>query len=108
MSVTFLPDTDSWITRHAGATRGDGARPVPADPAPILRDGVIGSLVPLISAADLTGTPVPMTRAMVTLASTLLGADVAAAGRRLGTIGIDVADVDTARKAMDIIATGAR
>ena len=106
--VRNLPDTDSWIARHAGAERGEGARTVPQDPTPILRDGVIGSLVPLISAAALTGTPVPMTQSMVTLASTLLGADVAAAGRKLGTIGIDASDIDVARKAMDAVATGAR
>lgn len=106
--VRDLPDTETWIARHAGAERGEGSRPVPQDPRPMLRDGVIGSLVPLMSAAALTGTAVPMTQAMITLATTLLGADVASAGRKLGTIGIDAADIDTARKAMDAIATGAR
>jgi hypothetical protein len=71
-----------------------------------LRDGVIGSLVPLISAADLAGVDVPMTRSIVTLAGTVLGADVAAAGRRLETIGITANDLDDARKALDALAVG--
>ncbi len=108
--IRDLPDTDAWIAAHAGTERGTGARPVP-DPGTcrgLLRDGVIGSLVPLASAAALTGTQVPVTQAMVTLASAVLGADVAAAGRRLDTIGINAADVDGARREMDAIATGTR
>lgn len=105
-----LPDDATWIATHAGAEKGAGARPVPAPDAArqMLRDGVIGSLVPLLSAARLVGIEVPATAAMVELASTVLGADVAGAGRRLDTIGIDAADVDTARRAMDRIATGGR
>jgi len=49
-----------------------------------------------------------MTQSMITLASTILGADVAAAGRKLSTIGIEASDIETARRAMDAIATGAR
>ena len=45
---------------------------------------------------------------MITLASGVLGADVAAAGRRLDTIGIRTQDIETARQAMDAIATGHR
>ena len=107
--VRNLPDDAMWTLRHAGTARGEGARPVPDKAAVVglLRDGVIGSLVPLISAAEITGTPVPMTQAMITLAATVLGADVAASGRRLNTIGIDATHIDTARRAMDAIATGA-
>jgi len=72
----------------------------------LLRDGVIGSLVPLLSAAELTGVCVPMTQSMVTLVSSVLGVDVAAAGRRLETIGIKTDDIDSARRVMDKIATG--
>lgn len=104
--VRNMPDTDVWVARYAGASRGEGARRLPAAATPILRDGVIGSFVPLISAADLSGTDVPMTRALVTLASTVLSADVATAGRRLETIGVRAADVDTARQTMDAIARG--
>lgn len=103
-----LPTTDEWTSAHAGALRGPGARPVPSADAAraLLRDGVIGSLVPLASAAELASVEVPMTRAMISLASSVLGADVAAAGRRLDTIGITPSDLDDARRAMDAIATG--
>lgn len=109
--VRDLPDVDAWIATHAGALRGDDSRPVPGhtEAHALLRDGVIGSLVPLMSAAAIAGIDVPATRAMVTTAATILGADIAAAGRRLDTIGIDAGDIDSARRAMDAIATrGAR
>ncbi len=108
--VRNLPSDETLIATHAGAMRGEGARPIPSpeQTTQILRDGVIGSLAPLISAAELTGTSVPMTQSMITLASTILGADVAAAGRKLSTIGIEASDIETARRAMDAIATGAR
>lgn len=105
-----LPETDAWIATHAGTLRGQGSRTVPDAPAAkaLLRDGVIGSLVPLCSAAELAGVSAPVTQAMITLASAVLGADVAAAGRRLETIGIAAGDIEAARLAMDKIATGAR
>ena len=105
-----LPSTEDWITTHAGAARGDGARAIPNQEAckHLLRDGVIGSLVPLISAARMTGTELPATEAMITLACSVLGADVAAAGRKLDMIGITATDASAARKAMDAIATGGR
>lgn len=108
--VRNLPSVEQWINVHAGQPRGDARRPVPsqADAQRLLRDGVIGSLVPLLSAGDLAGLSLPQTQSMITLASTLLGADVAAAGRRLDTIGINEADIDSARRAMDAIATGQR
>lgn len=108
--VRDMPSDDDWIGAHAGALKGDGRRPVPgvAEARALLRDGVIGSLVPLISAAELAGVDVPVTRSMVVLASAVLGADVERAGRRLDTIGIREADIDSARAAMDAIATGAR
>lgn len=105
-----LPTTDDWIATHAGALKGDGRRPIPndAEAKALLRDGVIGSLTPLVSAAELAGIDVPVTRSMITLASSVLGADVASAGRRLDTIGIRSSDLNEARAAMDAIATGAR
>jgi hypothetical protein len=108
--VRNLPDTDAWIAAHAGVAKGDAIRPVPdqAEAKRLLRDGIIGSLVPLISAAQFTKTALPVTQSMITLASAVLGADVAAAGRRLDTIGITATDIDTARQAMDAIATGHR
>lgn len=106
--VRELPSTDEWIRMVAGAERGDGSRPLPdrSQATELLRDGVIGSLVPLLSAAQLTDCKTPMTQAIVTLVSSVLGVDVAAAGRRLDTIGITTEDIDTARKAMDNIAAG--
>jgi hypothetical protein len=113
--VRSLPETDAWIARFAGAGRGaspaqrdegaPGARPVPdrAAAAQMLRDGVVGSLVPLASAAAVAGVPVPRTQALITLTETLLGADIAASGRRLETIGITSADVDGARRAFDAL-----
>lgn len=106
--VRGLPDADTWIDTHAGTLRGDGSRTIPQSDAAkdLLRDGVIGSFAPLLSAAELTGEQVPMTQSMVTLVTGVLGVDVAAAGRRLGTIGIQAGDVDSARRIMDLIATG--
>ncbi|MEM7257572.1 MAG: hypothetical protein AAF404_09310 [Pseudomonadota bacterium] len=108
--VRNMPDTDQWIDTVAGAAKGEGSRPVPdkSQAEELLRDGVIGSLVPLLSAAKITGTATPMTQAMVTLVSSVLGVDIAAAGRRLDTIGISADDIDTARRAMDNIAAGNR
>lgn len=105
-----LPSDEEWVLTHAGALKGAGARPVPdaTISKAVLRDGIIGSLVPLCSAARLAGVEVPVTRAMITLASAVLGADVAAAGRKLDTIGIEAVDIETARIAMDRIATGGR
>lgn len=108
--VRELPSAEDWIATHAGALKGDGRRQIPTPDVAkaLLRDGVVGSLVPLISAAELADIDVPLTRSMVTMASTILGADVASAGRRLDTIGIREIDIDAARATMDAIATGDR
>ena len=108
--VRGLRDAKAIETAYAGEIKGAGTRPVPDAKLAkqMLRDGVIGSLVPLVSAAEMADIEVPMTRAMITLASSVLGADVAAAGRKLETIGISGADLADVRKAMDAIATGAR
>ncbi len=105
-----LSGTEDWIATHAGTLKGDGPRPVPdaAAARALLRDGVIGSLVPLCSAAQLAGVDVPVTQSMITLASAVLGADVAAAGRKLQTIGIEAGDIAEARLAMDRIAMEGR
>ncbi len=108
--VRKLPDSEVWLATHAGVLKGDARRAIPnqTEAKSILRDGVIGSFVPLISAAAIAGVPVPVTDSMITLASGVLGADVAAAGRRLDTIGIRSKDINTVRQAMDAIATGQR
>lgn len=108
--VRDLPGTEDWIAMFAGTPRGEGSRPVPTRDAAraIMRDGVIGSLVPLLSAAGLSGTPVPRTEALVRVTEGLLGVDIAAAGRRLDAIGIAAADVADARRVLDALATGGR
>lgn len=101
--IRDLPATDDWLDTHAGARSGDGARPVPdlAHSHAMLRDAVIGSLVPLTSAARLTGVASPATEAMIALASSVLKADLATAGRKLPAMGIDGPDIDTARRALE-------
>ena len=106
--VRNLPETSDWIAMFSGAASGEGARPVPTQsecPA-ILRDGVIGSLMPLISAAGVAGLDTPVTQSMVTLSETILGDTVATAGRRLETIGISSQNIDEARRRFDAILSG--
>lgn len=100
-----LPTVDAWIDQYAGTSKGSGSRPIPTagEAASLLRDAVIGSLVPLASAAKIAGQAVPATEAMITMASTLLDADIASAGRRLETIGIGAGNVDDIRRHMDTI-----
>ena len=108
--VRDLPDPLEWIEGFAGAPAGEAARPVPDAAAArrLVRCAVIGSLTPLLSAAEVAGTPAPVTRAMATLAQTVLGSDLARAGRRLDTIGIGARDLDEARRALDAIVRGER
>ncbi|MFC6582488.1 hypothetical protein [Sulfitobacter aestuariivivens] len=108
--VRGLPETGHWIAAFAGATRGEGARPIPdRDTArAMLRDGVIGSLVPLASAAELTDVDVPQTRALMAIAGAILDADVAASGRRLDTMGITARNLDDARRTFDALTAGGR
>jgi opine dehydrogenase len=108
--VRDLPGLGEWQERHAGALKGEGSRPVPpfAKAQKIVRCATIGSLVPLVSAARMAGVPVPATEAMVTLAGTVLGAEMSTAGRRLEAIGIDSDHIEDARRLLDAIATGAR
>jgi len=101
--VRDLPTADDWIDRYAGAPKGHGSRPIPtaAEATSLLRDGTIGSLVPLASAARVAGQAVPVTDAMITLASSVLDADIASAGRKLETIGIGPGDVEDVRRSID-------
>ena len=101
--VRSLPETDVWIARFAGVARGPGSRPVPERDGArhLLRDGVLGSLVPLVSAAQVAGLTVPRTQSLVSLTEVLLGADLAAGGRRLGELGIPTGSVDAARRSLE-------
>lgn len=108
--IRGLPETDAWIADYTGAAKGEGTRPVPdRDIArQILRDGVIGSLVPLCSAAQIANVPVPQTQAMIALTSAILDADVAASGRKLETMGITADTLDDARRTFDALTPGGR
>ncbi|WP_146346284.1 hypothetical protein [Falsiphaeobacter marinintestinus] len=106
--VRGMPDASNVIAQVAGTPKGAGARPVPteAEAREALRAGVIGSLIPLVSAAELTGRDVPATRAMIEMAMTVLERDLCGAGRRLGTIGVTATDVSAARRQFDQILNG--
>ncbi len=106
--VRDLGSVEDAIAQVAGAMRGPGARPVPDEKAAreLLRAGVIGSLIPLVSAAELTARQVPATQAMIELAMTLLQRDLNGAGRRLSTIGVSASDVSEARRQFDQILNG--
>lgn len=101
--VRDLPSVDDWLDRHAGTAKGDGSRPVPSpeDATSLLRDAVIGSLVPLASAAKVAGRAVPVTDAMITTASSVLDADIASAGRRLETMGLGADNINDTRRLID-------
>ena len=106
--VRDLPENDAWVATYAGSLRGTGSRPVPKRQSArgMMRDGVLGSLVPLVSAATLAGIATPLTDSLIAMTDRILGADVAAAGRRLETIGVTAGNVDQARRIFDKIATG--
>ena len=104
--VRGLPSTDEWLDIHAGSARNAGSRRIPAaaEAIRLVRCGTIGSLVPLQSAAEVSGMEVPVTEAMIALVSTVLDADIQSAGRRLSNIGIMPSQVDEARRVLDEVA----
>ncbi|MEZ5925510.1 MAG: hypothetical protein R3D57_14105 [Hyphomicrobiaceae bacterium] len=108
--VRNLPSLDDWLDIHAGTTEQARARPIPAaaQATAIVRCATIGSLVPLASAARVAGVEAKATEAMVALVSSLLGSDIAKAGRRLETIGVTADHIDDARQLIDAIANGSR
>ena len=108
--VRNLPGTGEWIEMCAGSEAGEGLRPAPAadEAARLARCAVIGSLIPLLSAADAAGLDAPVTRSVATLAQAALGGGLVNAGRRLDAIGIDTGNLDDARRAMDAVARGER
>ena len=106
--VRDLPDTANWLEMCAGAEAGEGLRPVPGreEAARLARCAVIGSLIPLLSAAEAADLDAPVTRSVATLAQAALGGGLVNAGRRLDTIGIDPGNLDDARRSMDAVARG--
>ncbi len=108
--IRDLPAIEKWLDIYAGATKGEGARPVPSsdEARAIVRCATLGSLAPLSSAARVCGIKAPVTDAMIALASSVLGADIATAGRRFDTIGIDADGIENVRQILDDIARGSR
>ena len=108
--VRDLPEDSEWLDRHAGSPRGEGSRPIPnaREAFMVVRSAVVGSLVPLLSAARIAGQAVPATEAMVTIAGAILGADLQFAGRRLDMIGIDAGNIEDCRRLLDRMAEGKR
>ena len=94
--VRDFPDLDAALARHAGSNRGDGRRVIPdkACATELLRDGAIGSLVPLIDAARVAGVNTPLTESIVHLACAVLGSDVSVSGRRLINLGVQADQFD--------------
>ncbi|MCY3879112.1 MAG: hypothetical protein OXF74_08030 [Rhodobacteraceae bacterium] len=101
-----LPDDADWLDIHAGALAGDHARHIPsAVEADILaRCAVVGSLMPLCSAAELAGVDTPATHAVSGIALAALGGGLAATGRSIQSIGITANRIEDARRAIDTIA----
>tara|TARA_Y100000588_G_scaffold288514_1_gene306912 strand:- start:5 stop:1192 length:1188 start_codon:yes stop_codon:yes gene_type:complete len=101
--VRNLPSTGEWLDQFAGTINGNTVRPVPdkiqADN--MIRCATMGSLVPLQSAAQLAGIPVPATSAMIELAHQSIGGDLLHAGRRLDSMGFAYADLDNIRTQLD-------
>lgn len=108
--VRDLPSMEDWLDTCAGKLRGSGSRQVPTytQAHHIIRCATVGSLVPLVSAAEIAEIEVPVTSAMVTLAGNVLGADVSSAGRRLERIGVSTNDIDQARRTLDNLHSGKR
>ena len=106
--IRDLPDTETWIEQYAGSEMGAGSRPLPDESQAVamIRCAVIGSLVPLVSAARLAGVEVPVTQALIEMARASLGGDLVNAGRRLDAIGIPTGNLDEARKILEARAQG--
>ncbi|MFT5110752.1 MAG: opine dehydrogenase [Parasphingorhabdus sp.] len=106
--VRGLPDDEQWTDMAAGSKKGSGSRPIPntEHARGMLRCAVTGSLVPLQSAGEMTGTPTPSTDAMINLASAALGHDLASAGRRLNSMGISPGSSDEVRKQVEAMIKG--
>jgi opine dehydrogenase len=102
--VRDLPTTEEWIDQVARSDVPADSRPVPErdQATAIVRQGVLGSLTPLASAARLAGVPVPATQSIIHVVGTMLGADLASAGRRLENIGFADAEPDDVRRAVGV------
>ena len=101
--VHDVPELHEHLETQAGSESGAGSRPVPDGPAAdvLLRCAVVGSAIPLLSAASLAGLETPATAAVVDLAKATLGPEVGTVGRYLHSVGIMSGQMDTARRSLE-------
>ena len=95
--VRDLPDDESWVDQAVGTENGERVRAVPSEDAAaaLIRNGVLGSLEPLMSAADAAGVLAPVTRSVIAVAEVAMGADLSA--RTLDRIGLGGRDANQVR-----------
>lgn len=107
--VRAMPDIQTILDCVAGQPSGHGSRPVcsQVEAHKGLRDIAIGSLLPLISMADVAGISVQQTRGALATISTILGAEISSAGRSLSGLGISANDLDSTRRHLELAAKGA-
>ena len=108
--VRNLPNDNDWIKNFAGTAADSGSRkiPSPEQAVDLVHCAVIGSLVPLQSAAALAGLATPTTDSLVSLASASLGRALATAGRKLDAMDVSGNSIDEARRRLEAIARGER
>lgn len=101
--IRDLPSTEQWLDNFAGSASGQHSRAVPDQMHALtqLRCAVTGSLVPLLSAAEVAAVAVPVTASMVTASAAAIGSDLSTAGRKLEALGIDTTSIEKARGALD-------
>ncbi|MGI8517871.1 MAG: hypothetical protein ACR2ME_05960, partial [Acidimicrobiia bacterium] len=94
--VRDLPDDETWVDQIAGSQDGERVRAVPSEDAAaaLVRNGVLGSLEPLISAAEAAGVSAPVTQSVIAVAEAAMGADLSAPTLdRIGLGGRDANEV---------------
>ena len=106
--VHDVPELDDHLAKQAGQEAGDGSRPIPDGPAAdvLLRCAVVGSAIPLLSAASLAGVETPATAASIDLAKAAFGTEVGTVGRYLHSVGIMSTNLETARRRLEITLRG--
>ncbi len=106
--VHDVPGLDEHLEIQAGRESGTGSRPVPGGPAAdvLLRCAVVGSAIPLQSAASLAGLETPATAAVIDLAKAALGPEVGTVGRYLHSVGVTSGQMETARRALESTVRG--
>ena len=101
--VRDLPGTKDWIVTHGGDAEGAGVRvmPSPGEAIELVRNGVLGSLGPLLSAAQAAGVEVPATRSMMHLAEASLGTRLGPTARSLGQAGLSGRSAEEIRRVVE-------